>query len=205
MDDAAFEELFTAEHPRVRAYLARRAGFDVADDVASQVFAVAWRRSALLPADSDERRGWLLAVARRLLANSQRARLRDERLEVRYHAALAAGVPVVEQDHAHAAVDRMVAVAALRGLQPRDQEILQLVAWDGLGPAALAQVLGCSPRAATVRLHRARQRLEHAIEAAEHAARTGAGPTHVPLRRGSASARHDRPVSHQALRRGEEP
>ena len=53
-----------------------------------------------------------------------------------------------------------MAGAALRRLGPRDQEILQLAAWDGLDIAGLATVLECSPGAAAMRLHRARTRLE---------------------------------------------
>lgn len=44
-------------------------------------------------------------------------------------------------------------------LEEDDQELLRLVAWDGLTPAQAAQVLGCSPVAARSRLHRARNRL----------------------------------------------
>jgi len=57
--------------------------------------------------------------------------------------------------------------AALASLRDDDQEILRLVAWDGLATAQLALVLGCSPSAARTRLHRARSRL---------AARLGIGP-----------------------------
>ena len=49
--------------------------------------------------------------------------------------------------------------AALASLSQGDQEVLRLVAWDGLAPADLAVVLGCSPVAARTRLHRARSRL----------------------------------------------
>jgi DNA-directed RNA polymerase specialized sigma24 family protein len=55
------------------------------------------------------------------------------------------------------------AAAALRKslgeLDEDDQEILRLVAWDGLSPSEAAQVLGCSQAAARTRLHRARNRL----------------------------------------------
>jgi DNA-directed RNA polymerase specialized sigma24 family protein len=44
-------------------------------------------------------------------------------------------------------------------LTPADQEVLRLVAWDDLTPDQASRVLGCSPGAFRVRLHRARQRL----------------------------------------------
>ncbi len=49
--------------------------------------------------------------------------------------------------------------AALASLSDADQEVLRLVAWDGLTPAEVAVVLGCNPVAARSRLHRARGRL----------------------------------------------
>jgi RNA polymerase sigma-70 factor, ECF subfamily len=49
--------------------------------------------------------------------------------------------------------------AALASLSDRDQEVLRPVAWDGLTPAELAVVLGCTPVAARTRLHRASARL----------------------------------------------
>jgi len=48
---------------------------------------------------------------------------------------------------------------ALAALRESDREVLMLVAWEGLGPNALAKALGCSKNAAVVRLHRARARL----------------------------------------------
>jgi RNA polymerase sigma-70 factor (ECF subfamily) len=48
---------------------------------------------------------------------------------------------------------------ALTALRPEDQEILRLAAWEDLGPAEIAIVLGCSANAAALRLSRARKRL----------------------------------------------
>jgi RNA polymerase sigma-70 factor (ECF subfamily) len=53
----------------------------------------------------------------------------------------------------------------LRRLRPDDRELLMLVAWDGLSPAAAARSLGISVPTLTVRLHRARQRLESELAA----------------------------------------
>jgi RNA polymerase sigma-70 factor (ECF subfamily) len=40
-----------------------------------------------------------------------------------------------------------------------DQEVLMLTAWEDATPAEIGRVLGISPNAASVRLHRARRRL----------------------------------------------
>jgi RNA polymerase sigma-70 factor (ECF subfamily) len=47
--------------------------------------------------------------------------------------------------------------------------VLRLVAWDGLDVRDSAQVLGCSPGAFRVRLHRARRKLAKQLDAAKAA------------------------------------
>jgi RNA polymerase sigma-70 factor (ECF subfamily) len=60
-----------------------------------------------------------------------------------------------------------VALEALASLPERDAEALTLVTWHGLTPADAAEVVGCSTRAFTVRLSRARQRLVKALQSAD--------------------------------------
>lgn len=50
-------------------------------------------------------------------------------------------------------------LAALTGLSAGDKEVLILWAWEGLEPREIAVVLDISVNAATIRLHRAKQRL----------------------------------------------
>jgi RNA polymerase sigma-70 factor, ECF subfamily len=52
---------------------------------------------------------------------------------------------------------------ALSGLSDLDQEALLLSAWDGLNSKEAAQVLGCTPSAFRLRLHRARRRFERVL------------------------------------------
>lgn len=68
--ETAFEELFRAESARVLTYARLRVGADAAEDVVAETFAVAWRRWDQVPV--DEPRAWLLAVARRVIANHHR-------------------------------------------------------------------------------------------------------------------------------------
>jgi DNA-directed RNA polymerase specialized sigma24 family protein len=58
---------------------------------------------------------------------------------------------------------------AVAALPERDTEVLTLVTWHGLDPREAAAVLGCSPRAFTAALHRARKRLARALSAAQRA------------------------------------
>jgi RNA polymerase sigma-70 factor (ECF subfamily) len=56
---------------------------------------------------------------------------------------------------------------ALRSLPEPDRELLMLVAWDGLDARRAAAVIGCTPAAFSVRLHRARKRFERALQHGE--------------------------------------
>ena len=55
-------------------------------------------------------------------------------------------------------------VAAFNRLRPDDQEILALVAVDGLSPKEIAQVLRCGATTVRVRLHRARTRFARELK-----------------------------------------
>ncbi|MGH2869234.1 MAG: RNA polymerase sigma factor [Solirubrobacteraceae bacterium] len=49
-------------------------------------------------------------------------------------------------------------------LHPGDREVLALIAWEELTVADAARVFGCSPPVFSVRLHRARRRLEQILD-----------------------------------------
>lgn len=151
--DGVFRDVFGRHYGAVYGYAARRLGRDDAADAAAEVFTVAWRRIRTVP-DEPETLPWLFGVARRVVANQQRARNRRERLSAK---AMAEPPGWVDED----LTDLDAALAALRD---HDREVLMLVAWEGLGPQALATALGCSRNAAVVRLHRARARLAAAMD-----------------------------------------
>lgn len=151
-----FEEVFRAHHAAVRAYALRRTERTAAEDAVAETFLVAWRRFDDLPSDALP---WLLAVARRMLANQHRGRSRRERLVERLRGSTAAYVaPPSEPDAGHEAL------RALTELRPADREVLMLVAWDDLAAEQAAAVLGCTRAAFAQRLHRARRRFAAALE-----------------------------------------
>ena len=153
-----FRAIFARHHPAVYGYAARRVGRSDAGDVAAEVFTVAWRRLSRVPEEPDTL-PWLYAVTHRVVLNLGRSGRRRERLAARM-----AG----ETAMAQAGADHVPAVLeALDGLGGPDREILRLAAWEGLGPDEIGSVLGCSPNAAAVRLHRARRRLAQAMEGEE--------------------------------------
>lgn len=163
MDDferrSRLEALFSAYDGAVRAYARRRVDAAAADDAASEVFAIAWRRLDDVPTDALP---WLLGCARRVLAHQHRRARRDVALVDRLEAAASLGPAAVGIDRGDTGL-----AEALAELSERDRELLLLVAWEGLEPAEAAKVLGCSRNALAVRLHRARKRLAAALARAD--------------------------------------
>jgi RNA polymerase sigma factor (sigma-70 family) len=150
-----FDALFESHQRLVLAYALRRCANPVdAEDVAAETFIVAWRKLDSIPADPT---GWLYAVARRVLANQRRGNGRRDRLISALRVS-----DVTTPLRAGDDRDGMV-FAALASLAPADQEILRLVAWEGLRNHQIADVLGISANAVAIRLHRARARFEAAL------------------------------------------
>lgn len=150
-----FEELFRRHHRAVAAYARRRAPTDTSDDVVASTFLVAWRRLGEVPADSLP---WLLAVARNVVATQQRGSQRRGALRQR----LAQADRSAPTSAAEGSAGRVA--AALGRLPENDREALTLIAWEGLRPAEAATVLGQSPAAFRVRLHRAKRRLRRELD-----------------------------------------
>jgi RNA polymerase sigma-70 factor (ECF subfamily) len=155
---ARFEQLYPLVRDPLARYLGRRAAPDAVDDLFAEVMTVAWRRIREIP-HGDEL-PWLYGVARRVLANHRRASGRFGRLLER--------ISIIERG-----IDPGVALgpsgdpelaAAMAGLSAADAELLRLWAWEELAPREIARVLGITPNAASIRLHRAKGRLREALE-----------------------------------------
>lgn len=153
-----FETLYRAHCGAVRSFVYRRMSPTGADDVVSEVFVAAWRRLDEAP---DDGLPWLLGIARGVLANRRRGDTRRQALHERLTATTVAEVePGPEADASESDLLR-----ALASLHEHDQELLRLVAWDGLDRARAAQVMGISAGLFAVQLHRARRRLTRALAA----------------------------------------
>jgi RNA polymerase sigma-70 factor (ECF subfamily) len=169
LTDPGAIERFTAlydEHYRsVYAYAVSRAGRQLADEVASEVFVVAWRRLDDVPRPALP---WLLGVARNVVIGQFRAAARQQSIAAELRAwavgSGAAAAGTVAGDVADQVSDRLTALRALASLTEADREVLTLTAWHGLTARDAAAVVGCSAATFFVRLHRARRRLEQAME-----------------------------------------
>jgi RNA polymerase sigma-70 factor (ECF subfamily) len=155
--EADFAALFNAHFDSLLAYTRRRTPqLADAEDAMAETYIVAWRRMTEVPGDAQEQRLWLFGVAYRVIANQRRAAGRRLQLTDRLKAAL---LPPSRPSGALEDVTE-----ALATLSDADQEILRLAAWEGLSHGEIGQVLGITPNAAAIRLHRARKRLEDAMK-----------------------------------------
>jgi RNA polymerase sigma factor (sigma-70 family) len=161
---SAFEEMYRVNCGAVRAFVHRRVPADGADDVVAEVFVAAWRR---LDEDPEDRLLWLFGIARGLIANRRRGEARRAALHERLTATAVAGDEPGPEDLARAGDS--VLRDAFASLGERDQELLRLTAWEGLGRTQAAQVLGITPAVFSVRLHRARRRLARALQSDKRA------------------------------------
>lgn len=155
---ARFEAVFAAHQRPILAYAMRRTQtLADAEDASAETFVVAWRKIDAVPVASEDVLPWLYAVARRVLANQRRGRGRRERLTAILRIE---DVPTPLRLGDDFDGPTFVALASL---SPADQEVLRLVAWEDLGNQAIAQVLGITPNAVAIRLHRARSRFTDAL------------------------------------------
>jgi len=153
---ARFDEVFTEHQRPVLAYAMRRTRtLADAEDVAAETFTIAWRKFDAIPTEAPL--PWLYAVARRVLANHRRGNGRRERLAALLRVEDVATPLRAGDDHDGPAF------VALATLSPADQELLRLVAWEELGNQQIAEVLGITPNAVAIRLHRARARYADAL------------------------------------------
>ncbi len=168
-DPADIAVLFDRHAVDVRAYLARRVGPGLAEDLLAQTFLTAIEnRPALLAADAQAR-PWLFGVATNLV----RRHRRDEVRQLRATARLAP--PVADHhdagDAVASALDAAVSVrgiaATLRGMSRGDRDALLLHAWAELSYAEIAQALDVPVGTVRSRLHRARAQLRPLLEHAD--------------------------------------
>ena len=148
---SAFESAVVPLMPALLAYFVRRV--EPADDAAdclSETMIVLWRHRSTLPASEDARRAWAFGVAKRVLSNQRRGRIRQLALADRVRAQVRVAVAPSNDDGVAEALD---------SLSARDRELVRLIVWDGFGVAEAGALLGIRAGAARTRYSRAKQRL----------------------------------------------
>jgi RNA polymerase sigma-70 factor (ECF subfamily) len=154
-DDIGFRLAFDQNYRDILAYAKRRSSPTDADDIAAETFTIAWRKWNSAPPDAI--RPWLFGIARKVLANTRRGSRRKDRLAAKI-TSLTEKSTIDPSYGEHQEVNQ-----AMAGLRFADREILRLHCWEDLSVSEIAIVLECSPNAASIRLHRAKQQLQQAL------------------------------------------
>jgi DNA-directed RNA polymerase specialized sigma24 family protein len=181
-----FEAIFRRYFGQIHRYLAARVGGRIADDLAAEVFTIAFAQRQRYDLARECARPWLYGIATNLVGSYRRREQRRYRALARMDAH---GVTLSDEDlvaeRVSAAAAGPTLAAALAGLGSGDRDVLLLVAIAGLGQSGGRPV--------------ARHSLRHgalAVEPGTHAAARGAR-RHQP-------GRQLRPGGHHETGRGPE-
>jgi RNA polymerase sigma-70 factor (ECF subfamily) len=158
--EARFRAVYQATYDDLLRFVQRRVHPSQAEDVAADVFLVAWRRLDDMPHAIADARPWLFGVARATMLNHRRGDRRRDALVVRIADATLEGS--AGDDLPSSRLDLAAGWARLSGAE---QEVISLAVWEGLTSAQAGVVLGCSATAYRLRLSRARRSLRRHLEA----------------------------------------
>lgn len=151
-DSTRFETRLVPLMPALLAYFQRRVlPTEDAHDCVSETLVVLWRQRDKLPEDADALRAYSYGVARKVLQNQRRGRLRRDLLDESLRDNLESSTS--NDAHSHDAE------ALLGVLGEKDRELVTLVVLDGFTIIEAAAVLGLRPGTARMRYSRARSRL----------------------------------------------
>ena len=156
-----FELLYREYFGAMYAYARRRVGPSDVNDVVADVFTAAWRRIEDVPLPPDDRL-WLYGVARRVVSQHDRGQRRGNRLLAKlagHHTR-----PIENPDPTAGSSPDAAGLDLLAQLRPRERELVKLMMWDDLSHAEIAELLGCSVNAVTVRWHRSLTRLRRNLD-----------------------------------------
>jgi RNA polymerase sigma-70 factor (ECF subfamily) len=170
-DREAFAELWRATHPGLVRYLRVVCGPDDADDVASEAWVKVIRGLGTFSGDEPAFRGWVAVIARNHARDlGRRSARRPEQLAP---APEEHGAGVAE-DTADVALERLSTDDALRLVAALPAGVAEMVALRvvvGLDVAEVARIVGKTPGAVRVAVHRGLRAL-----AAQLGADTSTGP-----------------------------
>ena len=154
---ADFEQCFEVNFAVVHRFIARRVGAPLADDLAAEAFATAFRRRRSFDPGQGPARAWLLGIANNLVREHWRAEQRLLSISSRLEAEPGSigREPGPEEQVAASGLAPRVA-QALASLPAAQRDVLLLHAWGGLSQQEIAAALGLPAATVRSRLWRAR-------------------------------------------------
>jgi RNA polymerase sigma factor (sigma-70 family) len=159
-DAECFGAVFDRHYAVIHRYLMRRAGREVADELAVETFVVAFRRRHTYQVGREDARPWLFGIAANLLRDQWRREQRQLRAWERAATADEAGADAEGQlDRLDAQAAAPVVGRALASLEPCDRETLTLFAWAEMSYDEIAEALAIPVGTVRSRMHRARRQV----------------------------------------------
>ncbi|MDH4103551.1 MAG: RNA polymerase sigma factor [Thermoleophilia bacterium] len=159
-DPEAFVTIFDRHFEPIHRYLHRRVGRDLADELASETFAQAYRRRSTFEPLSESALPWLYGIAANLVRRHRRTETRRLRAYAR------TGVDESVELDVPGVVDRVDAgtlaaslAAALASLSADDRETVSLIAFAELTYGEVGLALGIPSGTVGSRMNRIRSRL----------------------------------------------
>jgi RNA polymerase sigma factor (sigma-70 family) len=163
-DPERFAVVFDRHSDEIHRYVARRLGWQVAEDVVAETFLTAFRKRSRYDIGYKDARPWLFGIATHAMREHRRA-------EQRRHLALARAEEQVAPEPFD---ERSAARVTAEQLQPRlakvwarlsaaDRDLLLLVAWADLTYEETGRALGIPVGTVKSRLHRVRKKVRRAF------------------------------------------
>jgi RNA polymerase sigma factor (sigma-70 family) len=160
-----FTLVFDRYFPQVHSYIARRLGSDLADDLSSETFLIAFRQRDRFDGRTGVVRAWLYGIATNLIRRHRRDEVRAWRA--------AAKLPALTTAAGHE--DRITAQVTAQGVgrqlaralakvSAKDREVLMLVALGELSYEEVAAALGIAYGTVCSRLSRARRVVREGLD-----------------------------------------
>jgi RNA polymerase sigma-70 factor (ECF subfamily) len=163
-DPERFAEIFHRHWDEIHRYIARRLGPEVAEDVSSETFVVAFRGRERYDLSRTDARPWLYGIATNLIGQHRRAELRRRQLLAR---ADAEWMTSSFTDGSDARVTAELLgpriASVLSSLSAADRDLLLLIAWADLTYAEAAVALRLPMGTVRSRLHRVRKKIRRAF------------------------------------------
>jgi RNA polymerase sigma factor (sigma-70 family) len=157
-DGESFVEMISRHEAVVGAYLHRRVGRSVAEELLAEVWIAAFRSRGTYDRTYDDARPWLFGVARNTLRRHWRNRRPEDLVDDLSELAQGSDPwPAVDDRVDGAALLR----SALAQLRPNQREVLTLVVWEELSVADAARTLGIPAGTARHTLYQARLALRN--------------------------------------------
>jgi RNA polymerase sigma factor (sigma-70 family) len=160
-----FTLIFDRYFPQVHSYVARRLGSDLADDLSSETFLIAFRQRDRFDRRTGVVRAWLYGIATNLIRRHRRDEVRALRAAAKLPAPTAA---TGDEDRITAQVTAQGVgtqlAAALAKVSTKDREVLMLVALGELSYEEVAAALGIAYGTVCSRLSRARRVVREGLD-----------------------------------------